>query len=219
MTTQDRKDPSVLRQEYRNAGLSEADAPAEPLALFQRWWVEALGAALAEPNAMVLATVAPDGHPAARSVLLKGFDERGFVFYTNRGSRKAAHLASAPVAALLFPWVDLQRQVEVEGTVEPVSDAEADAYFVTRPRDSQLGAWASRQSSVLGGRDELEQRAKEMASRYEGRAVPRPPFWGGYRVVPRRVEFWQGRPGRLHDRLCYQREHPRSRWTMERLAP
>ena len=219
MSTGDRKDPSALRQEYRQAHLTEADAPTEPLALFRRWFADALAAALAEPNAMVLATVRTDGRPAARTVLLKGFDERGFAFFTNRGSRKADHLAAAPVAALLFPWVDLQRQVEVEGPVEPVADAAADAYFATRPRESQVGAWASRQSSVLSGRAELERRAEEMASRFEGGPVPRPPFWGGYRVVPLRVEFWQGRPGRLHDRLCYERDHPGRPWTRVRLAP
>lgn len=219
MTTGDRVDPAVLRQEYRLAHLLEDAAPAEPFALFERWFADAVRAELTEPNAMVLSTVGPGGRPAARTVLLKGVDERGLTFFTNRGSRKATHLHASPHASLLFSWVDIQRQIEVEGPVEEIPDGAADAYFATRPRDSQLGAWASRQSTVVSGRPALEERAREMAARFAGTEVPRPPFWGGYRVVACRIEFWQGRPGRLHDRLRYEREQPADPWVRDRLAP
>ena len=212
-------DVAALRREYRLATLTEETAAADALVQFGRWMGDAVAAHVAEPNAMVLSTVGLDGTPSARNVLLKGLDTRGFAFYTNRGSRKARELAQRPLAALLFPWVEIQRQVEVAGPVVDIPDDEADAYFATRPRDSQVGAWASRQSSPLTGRGELEDAAAAARVRFDGTDIPRPPFWGGFRVVALRVEFWQGRPGRLHDRLRYQRGSERDPWVRERLAP
>jgi pyridoxamine 5'-phosphate oxidase len=213
-----RKDVAALRQEYRLKALREDEVATDPLTQFTRWFDEALAAQVPEPNAMTLATVAPDGRPAARIVLLKGFDAEGFDFYTNTESRKGRELAATPYAALVFWWPLLERQVRIEGAVVPVPEALADAYFQTRPRESQLGAWASPQSQTLDDRAVLEQRLADVTARYEGQAVPRPPRWGGYRVVPTCIEFWQGRPGRLHDRLCFQRQDD-GPWSLERLAP
>jgi pyridoxamine 5'-phosphate oxidase len=209
--------PADLRRDYARAGLSEADAADDPLAQFERWFGEALAAGLPEPNAMTLATATPDGRPSARVVLLKGFDARGFVFFTNRHSRKGRELAANPHAALAFFWPELERQVRVEGVVTPTSDDESDAYFASRPLASRLGAWASPQSEVIAGRDVLDHNLAELAARFGG-DVPRPPHWGGYRVGPDAVEFWQGRPSRLHDRLRYARR-PEGGWLRERLAP
>jgi pyridoxamine 5'-phosphate oxidase len=206
-----------MRQEYEERGLSKADLLADPLEQFTRWFEEACKAPLQEPNAMTLATVDAAGQPAARTVLLKGIDRRGLTFYTNLDSRKAHELAANPKAALLFWWPPHARQVRFEGVIEPVQDAEADAYFATRPRGSQIGAWASAQSSVIADRAALEAAEQEIAARFAGGPVPRPPFWGGYRLVPERVEFWQGRTNRLHDRLRYTRHA--ERWQIERLAP
>ena len=202
-------DLASLRREYSRAGLSEDDLAPTWLAQFHRWFADAT--ALREPNAMVLATA--DGAPSSRTVLLKRVDERGFVFFTNRTSRKGRELAANPVASLLFPWIDLERQVIVVGTVEPVSDEETTAYFHSRPREAQLGAWASRQSTVLADRAQLEARFRAVEARYPGE-VPVPDFWGGLRVVPTSVEFWQGRPSRLHDRLRYLADG-----SVERLSP
>ncbi len=199
------------------AGLREADAGPDPLALFRAWFAQAEAAALPQPEAMTLATATPDGRPAARVVLLRGLDERGFVFFTNYRSRKGEELAANPRAALVFFWSELHRQVRVEGRVEPVSAAESDAYFRTRPRGSRVGAWASPQSEVIADRAFLEERARAFAALYPGEDVPRPPHWGGYRVLPEVIEFWQGQPDRLHDRLRYRREGPA--WVRERLAP
>ena len=204
-----------LRRDYARAGLSEQDLAPTWLAQFDLWFAQAGG--LTEPNAVVLATASPEGVPSARTVLLKAYDERGLVVFTNLGSRKAREALANPVATLLFSWVDLERQVTVEGRVEQVSREQAAAYFRSRPRGSQIGAWVSRQSSVLPGRDALERRRAELEERFAGQDVPVPDFWGGLRVVPSAVEFWQGRPSRLHDRLRYRAAG--DTWRVERLAP
>ncbi len=206
-----------LREEYTKAGLDESDVDPNPIEQFRRWFEEALNAGLHEPNAMTLATATPDGKPSARVVLLKGFDERGFVFYTNFEGRKGRELEENPRCALLFYWGELERQVRIEGRASRVPDGESDAYFASRPRGSQLGAWASAQSREVEGREILEDRLRELEAEYEGREVPRPPFWGGYRVEPDVFEFWQGRENRLHDRLAYGREG--GMWRVSRLQP
>jgi len=211
-----------LRKEYTRAGLTEADANPDPTEQFRRWFGEALAANLYEPNAMTLATSTPDGRPSARVVLLKGFDKRGFVFYTNYEGRKARELEDNPYCALVFYWGELERQVRVEGRAGRVSEGESDAYYGSRPRGSRLGAWASAQSCPIGGRGALEERLRGLEAEYEGREVPRPPFWGGYRVVPREIEFWQGRENRLHDRLLYRCQDgggDPGGWRIERLQP
>lgn len=208
---------NALRKEYEVGGLDEAQAGADPFALFAVWLETAVAAGIVEANAMTLATATPEGQPSARMVLLKDVDPRGFTFYTNYASRKSQELAANDRAALVFFWAALERQVRVVGRVEPVSDAESDAYFATRPREAQLGAWASPQSRSLASRAELEARLAEVERRFAGRTPERPAGWGGWRVVPAEIEFWQGRPGRLHDRLHYRRID--TGWTRIRLAP
>jgi pyridoxamine 5'-phosphate oxidase len=208
-----------LRNEYTRAGLRESDAAPDPVEQFRTWFDEALAADLHEPNAMTLATATPEGRPSARIVLLKGFDEQGFVFYTNYEGRKSRELEINPYCALVFYWGELERQVRIEGRAFRVSENRSDAYFASRPRGSQLGAWASEQSRPVHDRGALEERLRELEAEYEGRGeVPRPPFWGGYRVEPEVIEFWQGRENRLHDRLVYRRSDDGG-WRRERLQP
>ena len=197
----------------RTGVLRSSDLAADPLEQFRRWFADAEAAGIRAPNAMALATAGP----SVRMVLLKQADERGFVFFTGYASRKAAELEATPKAALLFFWDPLGRQIRIEGAVERVSDAESDAYFATRPRGAQLAASASRQSSVLGGREEIDDRVAELAHEHEGRDVPRPEHWGGFRILPETYEFWQHRDDRLHDRLRYRREA--DDWVIERLSP
>lgn len=207
-----------MRKEYVWGGLSEADVDADPLRQFETWFQQALATNLPEPNAMTLATATPDGQPSARVVLLKAFDASGFTFFTNYASRKGRELAANGRAALLFFWPELQRQVRIEGTIERVTDAESDAYFRSRPLGSRLGAWASEQSEVIASRAVLEERVREAAQRFPDGEVPRPQHWGGFRVRPLTIEFWQGRPDRLHDRLRYRRVQPAG-WRLDRLSP
>ena len=204
------------RAEYTRAGLLESDLTPEQFALFRRWYADADEAGLYEPNAMVVATADPEGRPSARFVLLKGLSEEGFVFFTNAQSRKGEELAANPACALLFPWHPLERQVRVDGAAEPLDRTRVEEYFASRPRNSRLGAWASRQSRVVAGRGELLAAYEEAERRFPDE-VPTPEEWGGYLVVPEAVEFWQGRPGRMHDRLVYRRT-PEG-WRTERLAP
>ena len=206
-----------LRKDYTLAGLAEKDLARDPFRQFEKWFAEAQAAKVPEPNAMVLASCTPDGRPSTRTVLLKALDGRGFVFYTNYESRKGRELAGNARASLLFPWIAMERQVMVEGTASRVTREESDAYFHSRPRLSQLAAWASNQSSVIGDRALLETAMKALEKQYAGTDVPLPPNWGGFRLVPESVEFWQGRRSRLHDRLRYRRD--KEGWVIERLAP
>jgi pyridoxamine 5'-phosphate oxidase len=208
-----------LRREYARSRLDERDLAADPFAMFALWFAQAVETAVPEPNAMTLATAAPDGTPNARIVLLKGVDARGFVFYTDYRSRKGAELAANPVAALVFYWHELERQVRVVGTVSRVADAESDTYYRSRPLGSRFGAWASEQSAVLPSRAELEARLASVEARHPDGNVPRPHHWGGFRVEPAEVEFWQGRESRLHDRLRYRRDAAGTPWVVERLSP
>lgn len=206
-----------IRKDYTLKGLHESDAARDPLEQFQVWFGQAVAAGVAEVNAMTLATCTPDGTPSARIVLLKGLDARGLQFFSNYESRKGSELLNNPRAALVFFWPDLERQVRIEGVVERTTEAESDEYYHSRPRNSRLGSWASVQSSVIASREELEARQRELDAKYPGESVPRPPHWGGYRVVPHMFEFWQGRPSRLHDRLRYRLVN--GIWIVERLSP
>lgn len=208
---------AAARENYTRAGLSEGDLASDPFAQFEQWYVEARDAGIVEPNAMVVATVDPDGAPSSRMVLLKGFAEDGFRFFTNLASRKGEALAHEQRCSLLFPWHPLERQVRIDGVAHLLPREDVDAYFAVRPRGSQLGAHASHQSQVVSGRDELEHAFIEVMAQFEDQEVPAPEEWGGYVVAPHTVEFWQGRPGRMHDRLVYRREG--DGWRVERLAP
>ena len=207
-----------LRQNYTRAGLSEAEINSDPIEQFKTWFEQARNADLIEPNAMTIATATPEGKPTARIVLLKGVSDRGFVFYTNYESQKGQQLIANPYAALVFLWDKLERQVRIEGEVEKLSTQESAEYFHSRPKASQLGAIASDQSRVIPNRDILEQRLTELQEKYAEKTVPLPEHWGGFRVIPNRIEFWQGRPSRLHDRLVYDLQTDNS-WQINRLSP
>ncbi|MGM8936365.1 pyridoxamine 5'-phosphate oxidase [Pseudomonas neustonica] len=206
-----------LRRDYTRDGLTESQAPNEPYTLFATWFAQAVEIESTEANAMMLASVDAQGQPHLRTLLLKGFDERGFVFFTNYQSAKGEQLAAQPLAAMTFWWHDLERQVRIEGQIERVSSEESDVYFHSRPAGSRLGAWASPQSQVIAGREVLEDRLQALEVQYAEEQPPRPPHWGGYRLVPSLMEFWQGRSSRLHDRLRYRLES--GQWVRERLAP
>lgn len=207
-----------LRQDYRSASLDEEDVNPNPYLQFEKWFQEALKAEVLEPNAMTLATSKANGIPSARIVLLKEFTEEGFVFYTNYNSQKGKEIAESPFAALVFFWVDLERQVRIEGVVERVSDDESSEYFKSRPRGSQLGALTSPQSQTIPNRKFLEDKLDALNKKHEAKEIEKPEYWGGYRVIPNRIEFWQGRSNRLHDRILYVQDKSQS-WKFERLAP
>ncbi|MCW2787411.1 MAG: pdxH [Marmoricola sp.] len=211
------RDLASLRAEYELGGLDEADLTPDPLTLFDRWFDQVRDAGLGEPNAMVLSTVDADGRPSSRTVLLKGLDPYGFVFFSNHESRKGVELAANPHCSLLFGWYPLQRQVRIEGVAEIVRRSETAAYFASRPRASQIGAWASAQSRVVASRAALDATYDEIDASYLGQEIPAPPHWGGYRVRPTSIEFWQGRRGRMHDRILYRRDG--LGWSTQRLAP
>jgi pyridoxamine 5'-phosphate oxidase len=212
-----RFDPAANPHAHRPP-LEPSHLGTDPIERVGRWFEEAVSSAAAQPDAMALATATPAGEPSVRMVLLKGIGPEGLLFYTHHESRKVRELTTNPRGALALYWVELHRQVRAEGTVNRISDAEAAAYFATRPRDAQLSAWASRQSRVIGSREELDARFAEADARFAGRDVPLPPFWGGYRLRPDVIEFWQGHPNRLHDRLVYRRR-PEGGWVVERLQP
>lgn len=211
-------DQAGFRHEYIGEGLRRADLDPDPIKQFGHWFAAAIAAGIHDANAMVLATATKEGKPSARVVLLKDFDERGFVFYTNYASEKGRELEENPRAALVLYWMEVERQIRIDGTIEKTSREESEQYFHTRPAGAQLGAWASRQSEVIDARRVLDARLEEMSQRFAEGEIPLPPHWGGYRLKPDRIEFWQGRPNRLHDRFRYSRQADGS-WSIDRLAP
>lgn len=206
-----------FRKEYSDRGLRRAELEADPIVQFSNWFSQAIEMGVHEPNAMTLATVDDKGMPLQRTVLLKNVDSSGFTFFTNYRSRKAAQMEINPQACLLFPWLTLERQIIIQGTVEKVSREESQQYFISRPRDSQIGAWVSNQSEVIASREILTQQLEDIKDRFQDGEIPLPPYWGGYRVKPRSIEFWQGGPARLHDRFLYQLEN--GQWKIDRLSP
>ncbi len=212
------KDIEQLRRDYSGEELNESNVERDPLRQFQRWMEGALNAGVPDPHAMTLATVSAEGKPSARIVLLRAISEGEFTFYTNYESRKGGEVAGNPNVALVFFWLELDRQIRVEGQISTVGEAESDRYFASRPRGSQIAAWASKQSGVISGREELERKFREMEARFSGKLVPRPENWGGMKVRANKIEFWQGRPSRLHDRILYTLQSDGS-WAISRLAP
>ena len=211
-------DLSDFRKEYSSRGLRREDLGEDPTDVFAKWFQQATELQVHEPNAMTLATVSPSGTPSQRTVLLKAFDRKGFTFFTNYRSRKSSHIDANPAVCLLFPWITLERQVIVQGKAEKISAAESLSYFITRPRDSQIGAWVSNQSEVITSRKILLMKLDEIKNRFKDGEIPLPSFWGGYRVVPETIEFWQGGPARIHDRFLYTRQAD-GLWSLDRLAP
>jgi pyridoxamine 5'-phosphate oxidase len=211
-------DPASLRYDHAASGLRRRDLDPDPIKQFANWFTRAVEAGIRDVNAMSLATATPDAHPFVRVVLLKGFDQNGFVFFTNYESEKGEQLEANPHAAMAFYWIELDRQIRITGSVAKTSAEESERYFHSRPPASQLGAWASPQSQVIEGRDVLEARLAEATERFAGKPIPLPPYWGGFRVIPATIEFWQGRPNRLHDRFRYARQ-PDGSWSLHRLAP
>lgn len=208
----------MLRREYRGKPLKKNEVNKDPISQFSTWFDEAVDAVKDDPNAMLLSTVNREGRPSSRTVLLKGFDEKGFIFYTNYNSRKAEHIEENSAVSLTFYWPGLMRQIHIEGKAEKVSAEKSDAYFNTRPSSSRLSAWASHQSEKVADREQLEKQLKETERKFAGKEIPRPPHWGGYCVKPDRIEFWQGRLNRLHDRICYRLQE-NGEWDIERLSP
>lgn len=206
-----------MRQEYRSGNLDEKEMPSNPLDQFRNWFEEAISSGITEPNAMTVASSTAEGKPSARVVLLKEMNDNGFIFFTNYNSRKGHELITNPFVAVVFDWHDIERQVRIEGIIEKVDENESDAYFNIRPNESKLGAWASPQSKIVSGREELEELEKSYAIRFKGNEIPRPPHWGGFLIKPTMIEFWQGRPNRMHDRMAYYKNG--SNWELRRLAP
>ncbi len=211
-------DLSDFRKEYSAKGLQRQDLGDDPIQLFERWFQQATELNIPEPNAMTLSTLASDGFPSQRTVLLKAFDQKGFTFFTNYHSRKAQHIEANPKVCVLFPWITLERQIIIQGVAEKISTAESLKYFITRPRESQIGAWVSNQSEVITSKKILLQKFEEIKSKFQDGEIPLPSFWGGYRIVPQTIEFWQGGPGRIHDRFIFTRTADSS-WQIDRLAP